>query len=214
MQEYYNSISEQKRIAFIDNLTDEQAHDISTRYPFAVCFANNVQSNNELPVIWFDGKRYGFTKVDQTPVHVGDTILLLNINQNGVLELKYEHQLIYIGEISDNTDNLTIPLNDKTTITTINNSSIQGYHLISSLNFNQENVIIDKNYGIILPTNYYLGFPIYNENNTPIEDPMWIRQQTITINNDSYYVWVYNNDDFGDIDNPNLLSIIYKQNNN
>lgn len=87
MQQYYNSISKQKRIAWVDNLTDSQAAIISAQYPFAVCFANNVSINQPYPVIWYGGKRYGFTGVNTSTITINNTSIGLFVSQDGILSL-------------------------------------------------------------------------------------------------------------------------------
>ena len=57
----YNSISNVRRIAFIDGLTDAKAKTLSMQYPFAICYASegqNSENNHWIPGFWKDGKRY------------------------------------------------------------------------------------------------------------------------------------------------------------
>lgn len=94
MQTYYNQISNQKRIAFIDNLTDSQAQNLSNKYQFAVCFANVPETiegvEKNYPVIWHGGKRYGFTNIDKTTIQIFDVNVGLRIDPDlGQLQLYY-----------------------------------------------------------------------------------------------------------------------------
>lgn len=86
MQNYYNSISSTKRVAFVDQLTDTQAKTLSNQYPFAICFANNCDEDSN-PVIWYNGQRYGIVKVNKDLIVVGETSIGLNLDNNGELRL-------------------------------------------------------------------------------------------------------------------------------
>jgi len=121
MQQYYNKISEQKRIAFIDNLTDGQAKNISEQYPFAICFANadTDPENGKFPVIWLNGQRYGFTGINQNSIPIGDSHIRLYIDENGILGLTAENANFSIYPSSNQTITTsyldvraTIPNND------------------------------------------------------------------------------------------------------
>lgn len=134
MQQYYNKISEQKRIAFIDNLTDQKAKELSNEYPFAICFA----SKENYPVIWYNKKRYGFTNISNNIVQINDVNVGLHITDNGVIEL-------YVNSLID-----AYMLN-----------SIENLYLANSINY--DNYIINVTSPDILEPNTTSGFsePFY-----------------------------------------------------
>lgn len=210
MQEYYNQISKQKRIAFIDNLTDDMAKTISSQYPFAVCFANNI-ADNEFPVIWFNGKRYGFTKVNTSTINIGDICIGLNVDENGVLGLSYQRDLIYIGNRENIVgDEIEKDIYGLEMISDFTYSGVSGWHLINTYNFNDKDIEINENTVILLPVNYSLCLPIFEDMtlSNPISDPMWNESSYVTVNGKRYILYTFNSDNFGT--SNKLLSIIKK----
>lgn len=102
MENYYNTISTVRRIAFIDKLTHLQAEELSKKYKYAVCFA----SLEPAPSIWYQGKRYGGTVIDSEHDHVqiGSYSVYLTLDTEGKLGLSstkiYTEDLLYfIGPI-------------------------------------------------------------------------------------------------------------------
>ena len=89
MQNYYNSIASTKRVAFVDNLKDNEAKLLSQQYPFAICFTSNIDPNSKTnPVIWYGGQRYGITTVNETALTIGDVTIGLNLDkETGELRL-------------------------------------------------------------------------------------------------------------------------------
>ena len=126
MQNYYNQVSEQKRIAFIDNLTDAQAKVLSTKYPFAICFANNVDENH-LPVIWYNERRYGFTCVKTDTISIGDANIGLQVSSNGELSLN-------LNEVVDEIRLTKIYTGSNVVIYDIDNNDISQPYTLETLN--------------------------------------------------------------------------------
>ena len=155
MQNYYNQISEQKRIAFIDNLTDDQARELSSKYPFAMCFASNTSTEKPYPVIWYNQKRYGFTNVNKGSIQIYDVSINLAVTDGGELKLqlsgnidsydlssvinKYTNE--FSNELTSNIDNNGIKIYS---IETIKNQAILNFKFFS----NDIDVTNDTNYEI------------------------------------------------------------------
>ena len=114
----YNSISDIKRIAFIDNLTDTKARDLSRKYPFAICYASeeenkdsNIDANTKwIPGFWKAGQRYGIQKVDINPIRIGEYVLTLEcvnnvLKLNGVPRINKIEPFIVKSYYSDDAEN-------------------------------------------------------------------------------------------------------------
>ena len=176
MQEYYNSISQQKRIAFVDNLSDSQARELSNNYPYAICFASNVSTDYPDPVIWYNGRRYGYTKVDSSPITISGITISLNCNEYGVLSLSTnstfdDFQLISIQQYNPNRsetfgDQIEAS-NGSYSIYTLFNKVLLRFRLLkgttevsnnpSGIIFDNNNVSVSSNNaGYILTINKYL----------------------------------------------------------
>lgn len=181
MQEYYNSISKQKRIAFVDNLTDLQARTISAQYPFAICFASNISDEQPLPVIWYEGRRYGFTKVDSSAVMVGDTSISLLVDNDGVLKLAISEKIdnYYLDNIQELRD-----INNYNSWYEISAGENQTYTLYSLFNTFKLNYKFTKN-DIIIPDAFYTINYVSSENN----------YYQISNNNNQYILTVKNSSD-------------------
>ena len=175
MREYYNKLSEQKRIAFIDNLTDDQAKTLSEKYPFAICFASNTSTDKPFPVIWYNNKRYGFTSISTDVITINDVLLQLKINEAGQLQLYSNsaidtYRLISVKnryDINQYGDSIT-PTGNIYTVHPLFNKIILNFAFVKDgqdienvnydINFNTNNnyYIIEKNTDSIGLTSYIL----------------------------------------------------------
>ena len=160
-QQYYNKISEQKRIAFIDNLTDQKAKELSNAYPFPICFA----SEEDYPVILYNKKRYGFTSINTDVVQINDVLLQLQIDENGQIKLccnpsVNDYSLNFIKYLYNNGDySESISPTTQTNsyvVRTISNKAVLYFKFYK---VDGENIteITDKNYNIDFSRNdeYY-----------------------------------------------------------
>ena len=160
-QQYYNKISEQKRIAFIDNLTDQKAKELSNAYPFAICFA----SEEDYPVIWYNKKRYGFTSINTDVVQINDVLLQLQIDENGQIKLccnpsVNDYSLNFIKYLYNNGDySESISPTTQTNSYVIRTVSNKAVLYFKFYKVDGENIteITDKNYNIDFSRNdeYY-----------------------------------------------------------
>lgn len=112
----YNSISNVRRIAFIDGLTDEKAKILSNQYPFAICYASegqNSENNHWIPGFWKDGKRYGIQYVDENPITLnGFSIKLSYDEQSKTLRLISSESSIPVTGIKIIPGSLVLNIND------------------------------------------------------------------------------------------------------
>ena len=112
----YNSISNVRRIAFIDGLTDAKAKTLSMQYPFAICYASegqNSENNHWIPGFWKDGKRYGVQYIDENPITLnGFSIKLSYDEQSGILRLISSESSIPVTRIAIIPDRLELDIND------------------------------------------------------------------------------------------------------
>lgn len=84
MQNYYNKISDQRRILFIDNLTNEQAQHLSDTHTYCVCFSN-AETDSRHKAIWYQGQRYGLPVINSNnKIIINDTLVKLGINKTAL----------------------------------------------------------------------------------------------------------------------------------
>ena len=211
MQSYYNNISTLKKVAFIDNISSENAERISNEYPFAICFT----SLDDDPVIWYNGKQYGGRcKVSNKKVLINGIQLGLIINDSNEIELTDETLYFFIGQNYTNTlnNNQIIESNISYLNESYNNLKGSWHILPTKINFNEilDNIINNNNTVnidnfklnssdiIIIPTSYKLSLPMLNEStNSNIDDSIFVQDSesgVIIINNNEYNIYKIRSD--------------------
>ena len=172
MQNYYNSITGAKRIAFVDNITDKQAKELSAKYPYAVMFASKPESNTDtnLPCIWYNKRRYGILNVNKNVISLGDFSIGLQLTSDNIIELYVATNIDEIKikkvQVYRNGDYLDVDLNNL----------LNSYEIISLYNkfriyysFWKDNVEITEFSKNIQISNDYIYVTDYNNTNKYID---------------------------------------------
>lgn len=207
MQTYYNSISTARRIAFIDNLDNTNAKKISQQYNYIVCFS----SKENVPIIWYQGKAYGQTEIDENnkSVKINGYEISLGIDNNtgkiGLFKksLITDGLLYYIGSYNNiiGQENIYLSDSDVNTEYTIENNQFKNSWIkIPENNFidlttdilQQEIYPNIDDFVIIIPNEFQIFVPIYDSENNPVVIDSTLDQiGNISVNDHTYNVYKY-----------------------
>ena len=145
----YNSISNVRRIAFIDGLTDTRAEELSIQYPFAICYASENENDDSsslkwLPGFWKAGKRYGIQNVDTNPVILNGYGISLMV-ESGTLKLISSQHSTPVRSIRVTPNNLSLSLNEQYRLEVIFTPSDATNKSVTWTSSNPDKVSVNQN---------------------------------------------------------------------